>query len=103
MVIFPAYVIIYSMRKYAIKTFAGALALASLLFFSCDASGRRKSEYGVPFLKGTGIVKMDKFAVEQVKAMKTANRGDRPLLKNIYVFACKGFVHASYRTELSAH
>ena len=59
------------MRKYSFKTFAGALIWAALLSFACDVSAKPKSEYGVPFLKGTGIVKMDKFATEQVKAMKT--------------------------------
>ena len=59
------------MRKYSFKTFAGALIWAALLSFACDVSAKPKSEYGVPFLKGTGIVKMDKFAAEQVKAMKT--------------------------------
>lgn len=59
------------------RKFSRLLMAASVWFvvLSCtpnsDAKSKEKDGYGVPVLKGTGIVKMDKFATEQVVAMKT--------------------------------
>ncbi|WP_407399555.1 glycoside hydrolase family 5 protein [Treponema sp.] len=61
------------MKKYSFKTFTAPLLVAAMISIACDGSAKAKAkvECDVPVLKGSGIVKMDKFAFEQVRAMKT--------------------------------